>query len=56
MDSISHSDAGIKKETVHPEVVYKMPKNAQVYVTPHHSNSGKFDSSLIRLELLDVEY
>lgn len=44
LDSITHSDPGIKRETVHPEVVYKMPKSAQVYVTPHHSNSGNGSS------------
>lgn len=30
-----------KRSTVHPQVVYQMPKSTQVYVTPHlHSNSG----------------
>ncbi|XP_072159861.1 uncharacterized protein [Bemisia tabaci] len=38
----AHSDSGVKKATVHPQVVYQMPKTTQVYVTPrlHANHSG----------------
>lgn len=36
-----------KRSTVHPQVVYQMPKSTQVYVAPHlHSNSGSGDESV----------
>lgn len=29
-----------KRATVHPQVVYDIPKNTQVYVSPHHQMNG----------------
>ncbi|XP_054278564.1 nascent polypeptide-associated complex subunit alpha, muscle-specific form-like [Macrosteles quadrilineatus] len=43
-----------KKSTVHPQVVYQMPKSTQVYVAPHlHSNSGSGGMSTPRSSCSD---
>lgn len=42
-EPVQNSEPSPKRATVHPQVVYQMPKSTQVYVNPHlHSNgSGK---------------
>lgn len=40
-EPVQNSEPSPKRATVHPQVVYQMPKSTQVYVNPHlHSNGS----------------